>query len=90
MNAPIAAPNSAHTPSTAANATNGGSAKCWIAIARNTVVNPITEPTDRSMPPEMMTNVMPTATIPRNALSVSRSAATRTEAIAGNCSAHSA
>ena len=32
----------------------------------------ITEPTDRSIPPEMITKVMPTATMPRKALSVRR------------------
>ena len=60
------------------------------ASATNTVVKPITEPTERSMPPEMMTKVMPAATMPRKALSVSRLATTRVEAMFGNCSAHSA
>ena len=36
------------------------------------VVSAITEPTDRSMPPDRITNVMPTATMHRKALSISR------------------
>ena len=51
-----------------------------IDSATNTVVKPITEPTERSMPPEMMTKVMPVATTPRKALSVRRLATTRVEA----------
>jgi hypothetical protein len=36
------------------------------------VVSAITEPTDRSMPPVRMTKLMPTATISRKPLSISR------------------
>jgi hypothetical protein len=58
-------------------------------MARNTVVKPITDPTERSIPPEMMTKVMPTATMPRKALSVRRLATTRVDAKFGNCSEQS-
>jgi len=51
--------------------------------ARKTPVKAITDPMDRSIPPERMTKVMPTAAIPRKALSVSRFDITRVESIAG-------
>ena len=43
------------------------------------VVNATTEPTDRSMPPDTITNVMPIATISRKALSTSRPSSTCSE-----------
>jgi hypothetical protein len=42
------------------------------SAAETIVVSAITAPTDRSMPPERITNVMPTATMHRNALSMIR------------------
>ncbi len=36
------------------------------------VVSATIDPTDRSMPPEMITKVMPTATTSRNPLSINR------------------
>ena len=59
-----------------------------MATARNTPTKAITAPTDRSMPPEMTTKVMPTAAMPRKALSVSRLPATRVEKKAGYCEPH--
>jgi len=41
-------------------------------LADSMVVSATIEPTDRSIPPDRMTNVMPTATISRKALSISR------------------
>ena len=46
---------------------------CFSTSAADTiVVSAMTEPTDRSMPPERITKVMPTATMHRKALSISR------------------
>ena len=56
-----------------------------MAFAKNTPVNAITEPTERSIPPERITKVMPTAIIPKKALSVRILQITRVEAKAGNC-----
>ena len=40
--------------------------------AETMVVSAMTEPTERSIPPEMMTNVMPMAVMARNALSMKK------------------
>ena len=48
------------------------------------LVNATTAPTDRSMPPERMTNVAPTAATPRKALSPTRFTPTRSEPKFGN------
>ncbi|MEZ5722647.1 MAG: hypothetical protein R3D59_14235 [Paracoccaceae bacterium] len=53
--------------------------------ARKTPEKAITEPTERSIPPDRMTKVIPTAVSPRKALSVRRLATTRDENIAGYC-----
>ena len=87
---PMAAPNRAATPSARAKAASGGTPQRSIATARNTLVKPITEPIERSMPPETITKVMPTATMPRKALSVRRLPTTRVDRKAGNCAAQSA
>ncbi len=55
-----------------------------IRVALSTVVKPITAPTERSMPPEMITKVIPTAVMPRKALSVRKLPSTRVESMAGN------
>ncbi len=60
------------------------------STAIRTLVKPMTEPTDRSMPPERITKVMPTAAMPRNALSVSRLPRTRVESMFGNWMMHTA
>ncbi|CKU68729.1 Uncharacterised protein [Mycobacterium tuberculosis] len=53
--------------------TTPGLQPCFSTSEADTmVVNAITEPTDRSMPPERITKVMPTATTMRKALSISR------------------
>jgi hypothetical protein len=49
------------------------------STASTIVVSATTEPTERSIPPETITNVMPIATINRNALSISRSSSTCSE-----------
>ncbi|MGF6542648.1 hypothetical protein OKW32_005998 [Paraburkholderia youngii] len=49
---------------------------CSDSTAATIVVSATIEPTDRSMPPDTITNVMPIATISRNALSTSRSSST--------------
>ncbi|MNT91282.1 hypothetical protein D3C72_2323500 [compost metagenome] len=45
---------------------------CSTRLASTMVVSATTEPTDRSMPPERITKVMPTATMIKKALSISR------------------
>ncbi len=42
------------------------------SVAEIMVVSATIDPTDRSMPPEMITKVMPTATTSRNPLSINR------------------
>src|SRR5256885_10022943 len=49
------------------------------SVAIRMLVNATTAPTDRSMPPERITNVAPTAAIPRKALSPNRFTITRSE-----------
>ena len=45
---------------------------CSTSAADTMVVSAMTEPTDRSMPPEMMTKVIPMAVTPRKALSMKK------------------
>ena len=68
MNAPNAVPIS----STSGMATMGFHPRCSTNAASTMVVSATTEPTERSMPPDRITNVMPTATMMRKALSISR------------------
>ncbi|MNG39983.1 hypothetical protein D3C84_1283640 [compost metagenome] len=50
----------------------------------------MTEPIDRSMPPDRITKVMPTAAMPRKALSVKRLPITRVDRMLGYCITQSA
>ncbi len=68
MIAPIAAPSTPPMASTSRMTRNEG--VVGSSEAEIIVVSATTEPTDRSMPPVRMTNVMPTATTSRNALSM--------------------
>src|SRR5471032_3533382 len=76
INAPIAAPYNAPKTSTSGTITHIGQCRCSANTAQRMVVNATTEPTDRSMPPDTITNVMPIATISRNALSTSKPSST--------------
>jgi hypothetical protein len=75
MNAPRPAP--ASTASGQASA--GCSPRPMTSVAVKIDVHPITAPTERSMPPEKITSVIPTAAMPRNALSAKRFTSTRAE-----------
>src|SRR5665213_1425403 len=79
------APNRVAITKASAKAMRGGMPNQVIKTESNTLVKPTTAPTDKSMPPEIITNVAPTATIPRKELSVNRFVNTRTESIDGNC-----
>ncbi|MCY1312678.1 hypothetical protein D9M70_631210 [compost metagenome] len=68
MKAPKAVPMS----STSGIATAGLQPRCSTSAASTMVLSATTEPTERSMPPERITKVMPTATMIRKALSISR------------------
>ena len=70
--------------STSGKASSGEMPQKPIALARNTPVKAITDPTERSIPPERITNVMPTAIMPKKALSVRMLQITRVEAKPGN------
>ena len=85
ISSPINAPKAQPITSTSGNATSGDIPQKPIALARKTPVKAITDPTDRSIPPERITKVMPTAMIPRKALSVRILQITRVEAKPGNC-----
>ena len=85
ISSPIKAPNAQPIASTSGNATSGEIPQKPIAFARNTPVNAITDPTERSIPPERITNVIPTAMMPKKALSVRILQITRVEAKPGNC-----
>ena len=69
---PMQAPNTVPITNTSGMAAVGLQPWRSTSDASTIVVNATTEPTDRSMPPDRMTNVMPTATITRKALSISR------------------
>jgi hypothetical protein len=81
---PMPAPNDAARPRMSMKARYGLSPYRSMVTARNTPVKAMTDPTDRSMPPDRITKVMPTATMPRKALSVRRLPITRVEAKLGN------
>ena len=53
-------------------ATHGSRPKLFTIMPNNTAHSPIIEPTERSMPAMISTKVMPTATMTRKALSISR------------------
>ncbi len=61
-------------PSTSARAMTAAGLTAWrsSSVAESMVVSAITDPTERSMPPERMTNVIPMAVMTRNALSTKR------------------
>ena len=84
ISSPINAPKAQPITSTSGKATSGEIPQKPIALARKTPVKAITDPTDRSIPPERLTKVMPTAMIPRKALSVRILQITRVEAKPGN------
>ena len=73
---PIAAPNSVPPASTSVIISNGGSCARSTPQASTMVVSATTEPTERSMPPDRITKVMPIATTSRKALSISRFSST--------------
>src|ERR1700754_5144026 len=79
ISAPIAAPNNAPNSSTSGTIAQIGQCHHCAATAHRMVVSATTEPTDRSMPPDTITNVMPSATISRNELSTSRPSSTCSE-----------
>src|SRR5258705_7604312 len=70
MTQPMANPNPEPTASTTGSTTYGGHAPPCSIDAAIIVVNATTDPTDRSIPPDRITNVMPTATTSRNPLSM--------------------
>ena len=80
ISSPINAPKAQPITSTSGKATSGEIPQKPIALARKTPVKAI----DRSIPPERITKVMPTAMIPRKALSVRILQITRVEAKPGN------
>ena len=82
---PMAAPKAVEMASTAQKAIIGLTPRLPTMTATKTLVNAITEPIDRSMPPDRITKVMPTAAMPRKALSVSRLPITRVDSMLGNC-----
>lgn len=84
IRSPINAPKAQPITNTSGNASSGERPKSPITFARNTPVKAITEPTERSIPPERITKVMPTAIIPRKALSVRILQITLVEAKPGN------
>ena len=84
ISSPINAPKAQPITSTSGKATSGEIPQKPIALARKTPVKAITDPTDRASPPERITKVMPTAMIPRKALSVRILQITRVEAKPGN------
>ena len=65
---PVRRPTPAPTHNTIAQHSTGCKWNEMISLAIRTVQSTTTPATDRSMPPEMMTMVMPTATIPMGAL----------------------
>ena len=69
---PIRAPNAVPSASTSGIARAALQWWCSTSAAETIVVSAITAPTERSMPPERITNVMPTPTMHRKALSISR------------------
>ncbi|MDT4889734.1 hypothetical protein FQZ97_1264760 [compost metagenome] len=72
MSRPMNAPKAVPIASTSG-ITMAGLHPCFSTSEADTiVVSAITEPTDRSMPPDRITKVMPTATTMRKALSISR------------------
>ena len=62
---PIAAPKRVVIASSSAKAASGCIPVSRSSTAINTPEKAMTDPTDRSIPPEMMTTVIPTATMPR-------------------------
>ena len=80
----MAAPKAVETASAIAKASNGCMSYQLTSTEISTPVNAITAPTERSMPPDRMTKVMPTAAMPRKALSVKRLPATRVDSMFGN------
>jgi hypothetical protein len=60
-------------------ATPGATPRPVTSVAVKMDVNPITAPTERSMPPAKITSVIPRAAMPRNALSAKRLVITRAE-----------
>ncbi|MNL45209.1 hypothetical protein D3C87_1678380 [compost metagenome] len=78
-------PKVAAMASARAKAASGCQPAQLISTAISTPVKPMTAPTERSMPPERMTKVMPTAVMPRKALSVRKLPRTRVENMDGNC-----
>ncbi|MNI45786.1 hypothetical protein D3C73_1002260 [compost metagenome] len=71
--------------SAARKAVSGCTPKEPTKTATKTLVKAMTEPTERSMPPDRMTKVMPTAAMPKKALSVRRLPITRVDSMLGNC-----
>ncbi len=90
MAAPMAAPKPVASTMIKAKAAGGARFQRSIATAMNIDVKAATAPTERSIPPEMITTVMPTAAIPNTALSVSRSPITRPESTTGKRAAQRA
>ncbi len=84
MTAPIAAPKPVVTTSNKAKTASGCNPVSRSRTATKTPEKAITEPTLRSMPPDRITTVMPTATMPRYALSVRRLPITRVDSMNGN------
>ena len=67
---PIAKPSREPTASTIGSASSGDQPLVSISEALISVESATTEPTERSIPPVRITNVIPTATTSRNALSI--------------------
>jgi hypothetical protein len=83
ISAPWAVPKSVPSPRAIAIARSGCSAGSvpvpFTSVAIRMLVQAMTAPTDKSIPPERMTNVTPTAATPRNALSETKFRKTRAE-----------
>ena len=65
ISAPCAAPKAVVTTRRSAKTASGCSPVSRSITAMKTPAKAMTEPTDRSMPPDRMTTVMPTAAMPR-------------------------
>ena len=62
ISAPLARPQAVPAASASVNATGSGCPP-WSAVPRTTPASATIDPTERSMPPDRITNVIPTATI---------------------------
>src|SRR5690606_6840147 len=81
----MAAPNPVPSSRTNGKTARGCQLYCEINTLQITPVSAITAPTDKSIPPDKITKVMPTAAIIKNALSLSKLKNTRELPKPSNC-----